>query len=130
MIEVRIITEEATKKTLLLNIRERTRKPYCINSLMKPSVDVRFAKGYTRNLNGVVVVTIYATITLATPSENGCGEAFIQVFTEKFNVAFPSQGSCNVSISVGTEQVVEPDFFRCCKAKGVSIYNTLVLDIA
>ena len=129
MIEIRTITEETTRQTILVNIKERIGKPYLINSPMKPSVDVHFVKGYTRNINGVLAVTIFATITLTTPSEDGCGEAMTQVFTEKFNVAFLAQGSCDVSISVGTEQVVEPDFFRCCKAKGVSVFNTLVLDI-
>ena len=133
MITTRVIpatTASATSQELLVEISEQVCKPYCINSAAKPSASVIFSQGTVTTVNGVAVIPITATVTIVTPTCNGCGCAHTQVITERFNLGMTATTANSVTLEPGDSTTVEPTDLHCCKARGVKLTTTLVVGIA
>ena len=133
MITTRVIpsgTASATTQALLVEITEPVCHPYCINSNAKPSASVIFNQGTVTTVNGVAVIPVAATITIVTPSCNGCGCARTQVLTERFDLGMTATTDNAITLTPGDSVNTEPADIRCCKARGVKLSTTLTVAIA
>lgn len=130
MITTKIIPlATADSQELLVEAVEKVCRTYCVNGVM-PSASIAFTLGTTKVLGGNAITPVTATVTVVTPSCNGCGCAHTQVFTETFDVAFNETGSNVVTIVPGTATVVEPAGVTCCKAHSVKVTTSLTVSIA
>lgn len=113
----------ANQLSTLATFKERLCWKYNINATTQPSATVTYATG-TPKFNGTTVfVPITATITITTP-RNSCGcDPHVQVFTEKFEVAF--QGQTAVPTAVTLEVVGTDRFGSCVNACGIASTYTI-----
>lgn len=88
----------ANQVSLLVNIKEKLCRPYCINSSLQPQATVTYTYD-TPVLNGTTVfVPIIAVVTIVTPG-NKCS-ATTQLFTEKFYAAFQGQNALPSAVTI------------------------------
>lgn len=132
MVDVHVIPTSpgysATTQNLLVEVTERLCRPYCVSSMIQPSVTANYSAGATKTVGTSTVIPITAVITVVTPSAN-CGCATTQVFTETFNIAFVSTTTNTVTLTQG-QTLVEPTYARCCKAKGVKASTVVTVTIS
>lgn len=130
MIQTRIIpVATATQQEMLVEITESVCHPYPATG-NQPSALVEFTTGASRVINGTVITTVLASVTIVTPDASQCGHATTQVLTERFDIAFEATGTNTVTLTPGTSVIIEPSNVKCCKARGVRIITTLTAAIA
>lgn len=115
----------------LIEITERICRKYCQNASVLPTAAVTFEVGPTITVGeNIAKATVTAHVSTMTPKCQQCGCATPQIFTERFDVAFPSDAGTRITIQPGTQVIVEPAYKGCCAARGVKITTSLEADIA
>lgn len=114
----------------LVEITERVCRKYCQNASVLPTAAVTFEVGPTVVIGNVAKATVTAHVSTMTPKCQQCGCATPQIFTERFDVAFQSSAGTVITITPGTQVLVEPAYKGCCAARGVRITTTLNATIA
>ena len=114
----------------LVEITERLCRKYCPNASVQPTGEVTFEVGPTRIINTVAYATVTAKVSTMTPKCQQCGCATPQIFTERFDVAFPSSPGGTITITKGAQTIVEPSYTGCCAARGIKLTTTLTAVIA
>lgn len=120
----------AGTEVYLVEITEHLCRKYCPNASVQPTAEVSFEVGPTRIINTVAYATVTAKVSTMTPKCQMCGCATPQIFTERFDVAFPSTPGGTITIEKGPATTVEPAYRGCCAARGVKITTTLTAVIA
>lgn len=132
MIQTHIIhpvVEEGTQE-YLVEITERLCRKYCQNASVLPTAAVTFEVGPTVVINGTIAkATVTAHVSTMTPKCQCCGCATPQIFTERFDVAFQATAGSNITITPGTQIIVEPAYKGCCAARGIRITTSITATI-
>lgn len=119
----------ANQVSLLVTIKEKLCKPFCIDSTVQPQVTVTYNAG-TPVFNGTTVfVPIQAKVTIVT---QGCNRnAITKLYTENFVVAFQGQTGLPtagpVITSLGSYQ--RGSNVVCGKAYSYTIEDSLTISI-
>lgn len=114
----------------LVEITERLCRKYCPSTSVQPTGEVSFDVGPTRIINDVAYATVTAKVSTLTPKCQTCGCATPQIFTERFDIAFPATAGTNITIEKGEQTYVEPAYTGCCAARGIKLTTTLTAVIA
>lgn len=115
----------------LVEITERVCRKYCQNASVLPTAAVTFEVGPTVTVGeNIAKATVTARVSIMTPKCQQCGCATPQIYTERFDVAFPVTGNNRITIVPGAQVIVEPAYKGCCSARGVKITTSLEADIA
>jgi hypothetical protein len=121
-------TAVANQLPILVSIKEKLCKPYCIDSTTQPQASVIYTIGTPVFSNTTVFLPITATVTIVT---KGCGcKATTQLYTEQFDVAFQNQTGVPKSVTLtqlGSTQLGSD--LQCGRAHSYSIYDSLVIKI-
>lgn len=124
-------TPTANTLDVLVTIKERLCHPYSVNASTQATASVTFTAG-TPEFNGTTVfVPITAQGTITTPSSRcGCNPN-VEVFTERFYLAFVGQtaNATAVTITVDGERNVPSNVDTCGIARSFILDTTLTVAI-
>lgn len=110
----------------LVEITERVCRKYCQHASVLPTAAVTFEIGPTIAVGeNIAKATVTAHVSTMTPKCQQCGCATPQIFTERFDVAFPGDASTVITIEPGAQVIVEPAYKGCCAARGIRITTSL-----
>ena len=112
---------------ILVTIKEKLCRPFCIDSSIQPSANVVYTSG-TPILNGTTVfVPITARITIVTG--NRCNTK-TQLYTEQFYVAFQGQTDIPTSVTITSLGTIQSgSCVNCGNAHEYSINDSLTITI-
>lgn len=132
MIQTHIIhpVDTAGTQAYLVEIVEHLCRKYCPNASVQPTGEVSFDVGPTRILGDVAYATVTAKVSTLTPKCQMCGCATPQIFTERFDVAFPSTPGGTITVNKESPTIVEPAYRGCCAARGIKLTTTISATIA
>lgn len=118
----------ANQLSLLVTIKEKLCRPFCINSTVQPQVSVVYTNG-TPVLNGTTVfIPIQAVVTIVTPGCNG--QASTKLYTENFMVAFQGQTAVPTAVTIANVGSVRGGSnITCGKAHSYTINDSLTVTI-
>ena len=121
----------ANVAALMATYKEKLCRPYCIDSTIQPQVSVVYTTGTARLNGSTVFVPVRATITIVT-QDNRCGcNAYTQLFTENFVVAFQGQTALPTSITLAN---IGRDAFgsnvTCGRAYSYTINDSITITLA
>jgi hypothetical protein len=120
----------ANQLSILVNIKEKLCRPYCINSTTQPQVAVSYSYDNPVLNKTTVFVPITAIITVVTPGDQRCN-ATTQLFTEKFTVAFQGQTQLPTSVTIeSVGQIHGGSNVNCCRASSYSYNDSITVTIA
>lgn len=114
----------------LVEITERLCRKYCQSASVQPTASVTFEVGPTIFVDNIAKATVTARVSTMTPNCQQCGCAVPQIFTERFDVAFLATAGSNITITAGSDILVEPAYKGCCAARGVKITTSLIATIS
>lgn len=112
-----------------VEITEHLCRKYCTRSSVQPTGTVSFSVGPTSIINDVAYATVTALVSTMTPKCK-CGCATPQIFTERFQVAFPNTPGGTIKITPGDSTTVEPAYKGCCAARGIKLITTVTASIS
>lgn len=117
----------ANQLSLLVTLKEKLCKPFCINSTVQPQVSVAYTPG-TAVLNGTTVfVPITAVITIVTP---GRCNSTTRLYTENFTVAFQGQTALPTAVTINNVgRQMGGSCITCGKAHSYTINDSLTITI-
>lgn len=113
----------------LVEVTERLCRKYCQNAGVQPTAAITFEVGPTIVVDNIAKATVTARVSTMTPKCQQCGCAVPQIFTERFDVAFLATAGTKITITPGTDIIVEPAYKGCCAARGVKITTSLTATI-
>lgn len=119
----------ATSQNIVVQAIEKVCKPFCILGSI-PTATMDFKVGPVTKVGTNVIATIFVTTTVVTTSDDACGSAKTQVFTEAFDVGFAAAGTNTITLLPGESVVVAPAGSACCKAKSIKASTTLQITIS
>lgn len=117
----------ANELSVLVTLKEKLSRPFCITSSIQPQVTVNYITG-TPVLNGTTVfVPIQAMVTIVTA---GRCNASTRLYTENFVVAFQGQTAVPTSVTVTSVGKIQGGSNVICgKAHSYTINDSLTVTI-
>lgn len=118
----------ANQLSLLVTIKEKLCRPFCVENTVQPQVSVEYTPG-TAVLNGTTVfVPITAVVTVITPS--GRCNATTKLYTENFTVAFQGQTELPTAVTItNVGRTSGGSCITCGKAHSYTINDSLTISI-
>lgn len=121
----------ANTLALMATYKEKLCRPFCVDSTIQPQVSVAYTTGTPRLVETTVFVPVKAVITVVTQnSQCGCN-AYTQLFTENFVVAFQGQTALPTAVTltnVGRDQFGSD--VRCGCAHSYTINDSLTIAVS
>lgn len=123
------VAPAANQLRVLAVFKEKTCKPYCVDSTVQPQTTLTYKVGTTRLVGTTLFIPVTATISVITPGN--CCNASTQIFTETFVLAFQNYSGLPTGgptvTSLGRD--VQPSCVRCGCAHGVTVNDSLLVTL-
>lgn len=119
----------ANQLRVLAVFKEKTCRPYCIDSTRQPQTTLTYKVGTTRLVGTTLYIPVTATTTIVNPG--CCCNATTQIETDTFVLAFqgysglPTVGPTITSLG----RDVQPDKVKCGCAYGVTVNDSLLVTL-
>ena len=120
-------TPVANQLSVLVTLREKLCRPFCITSSVQPLSTLEYSTG-TPVLNGsTVFIPVTARLSIVTGS--GCN-AKTQLFTEQFYVAFQGQSAVPTAVTISSiGEVQGGSCVQCGCAHAYTVNDSLTITI-